>query len=225
MWKRERGTRLAAGRVCAYFWARSSLVCAFFLAAENIMMASERSCERSFVRSFVRSRLALETGDKEGVSTAAIMIALSGSLTPVHAAPSRSVHVASTIPCGCTRCVHMHRAAARHAGTHARVHALNVSPVSQPASQPARRDSRRRETMSVFLAVLYAVPPGTSPFFSSFMHAPCLNLCIWLSTRCMRASHACRLPRVRICLFITVVRIVVRTRPTNNQRVKTLGET
>lgn len=53
------------------------------LAAENIMMASERSCERAFVRSFVRPGLALETGDKEGVSTAAIMIALSASPTPL----------------------------------------------------------------------------------------------------------------------------------------------
>lgn len=55
------------------------------LAAENIMMASERASEAASVRSFVRSA-ALETGDKEGVSTAAIMIALSASPTPLHRA-------------------------------------------------------------------------------------------------------------------------------------------
>lgn len=46
------------------------------------LRASERAC----VRSFVRPGLALETGDKEGVSTAAIMIALSASPTPLHRA-------------------------------------------------------------------------------------------------------------------------------------------
>lgn len=116
-------------RVYAYFWARSLLVRASFLAAENIMMASERSCERSYVRT--SRELALETGDKEGVSTAAIMIALSGSLTPVHRCTEP--HVASAVHrcSGCTsRRVHMHRTAlsARHPGTHARVHALYVSP-------------------------------------------------------------------------------------------------
>lgn len=77
--------------------------CAFLLAAENIMMASERSCERSFVRSFVRLGLVLETGDKEGVSTAAIMIALSASPTPLR----RSLQP----PRQCTPRVsmHMHR--------------------------------------------------------------------------------------------------------------------
>lgn len=151
-------------------------MCVFLGAFARVRVLSRRGKyndgERTELRAFVRSRLALETGDKEGVSTAAIMIALSGSLTPVHAAPSCSVHVASTIPCVCTRYVHMHRAAARHAGTHARVHALYVSPARQPASQLARRDSRRRETMSVFLAVLYLVSPGTLPFSSIFMHSP-----------------------------------------------------
>ena len=89
--------------------------------------------ERAELRAYVRTsrELALETGDKEGVSTAAIMIALSGSLTPVHRCTEP--HVASAVHrcSGCTsRRVHMHRTAlsARHPGTHARVHALYVSP-------------------------------------------------------------------------------------------------
>lgn len=109
--------------------------------------------ERAELRAYVRTsrELALETGDKEGVSTAAIMIALSGSLTPVHRCTEP--HVASAVHrcSGCTsRRVHMHRTAlsARHPGTHARVHALYVS----PAIHRGEESSRRRETMSVFLA-------------------------------------------------------------------------
>jgi len=84
-----------------FFPLSLSRCCAFLLAAENIMMASERSCERSFVRSFVRLGLVLETGDKEGVSTAAIMIALSASPTPLHRSAPLSIAAA----------MHMHRVA------------------------------------------------------------------------------------------------------------------
>lgn len=63
----------------------------------------ERAKLRAFVRSFVRLGLVLETGDKEGVSTAAIMIALSASPTPLR----RSLQP----PRQCTPRVsmHMHR--------------------------------------------------------------------------------------------------------------------
>lgn len=138
--------------------------------------------ERAELRAYVRTsrELALETGDKEGVSTAAIMIALSGSLTPVHRCTEP--HVASAVHrcSGCTsRRVHMHRTAlsARHPGTHARVHALYVS----PAIHRGEQSSRRRETMSVFLALV--VPPGTSPFFFfSFPLSLSLFLFIFIRT-------------------------------------------
>lgn len=126
-------------RVYAYFWARSLLVRASFLAAENIMMASERSCERSYVRT--SRELALETGDKEGVSTAAIMIALSGSLTPVHRCTEP--HVASAVHrcSGCTsRRVHMHRTALCTASRHACTRARTLRVAGHPP-----RESRARE--------------------------------------------------------------------------------
>lgn len=100
--------------------------------------------ERAELRAYVRTsrELALETGDKEGVSTAAIMIALSGSLTPVHRCTEP--HVASAVHrcSGCTsRRVHMHRTAlctaSRHACTRART--LRV------AGHPPRRAELEKE--------------------------------------------------------------------------------
>lgn len=78
----------------------------------------------------------METGDKEGVSTAAIMIALSGSLTPVHAAPSRAVCTLRRLYAVYALCAHAPEpSGARHAGTHARVHALYVSPDPDPGKE------------------------------------------------------------------------------------------
>ena len=173
-------------------------------------MASERSCERTYVRT--SRELALETGDKEGVSTAAIMIALSGSLTPVHRCTEP--HVASAVHrcSGCTsRRVHMHRTAlsARHPGTHARVHALYVS----PAIHRGEESSRRRETMSVFLAtrrssrnlaLLLFFFSSLSLSFPLYLYTN--TFYVWLPTRFVRAFSRGR----RGYLFI-----YERIRPTN----------
>lgn len=74
--------RVSLACVCVFLGAFGSRV--RVLSRRGKYNDGERAELRAFVRSYVRSRLALETGDKEGVSTAAIMIALSGSLTPVH---------------------------------------------------------------------------------------------------------------------------------------------
>lgn len=146
--------------------------------------------ERAELRAYVRTsrELALETGDKEGVSTAAIMIALSGSLTPVHRCTEP--HVASAVHrcSGCTsRRVHMHRTAlsARHPGTHARVHALYVSPAIHHERAELEKEGNnervpcnssflqepRPSSFFLFLSLSLSFPLYTNTFY------------VWLPTR------------------------------------------
>lgn len=160
--------------------------------------------ERAELRAYVRTsrELALETGDKEGVSTAAIMIALSGSLTPVHRCTEP--HVASAVHrcSGCTsRRVHMHRTALCTASRHACTRARTLRVAGHPPRESRAREGGKQWACSLHSSFLQEPRPSSFFLFLSLSLFSSLSLyehLLRLTTHAVRSQFLGE----DICLFM-----------------------